>query len=133
MTDQKPAPVAPASPLMDAAALDALANEAATSTAPGDPAAPPAEPDVPTAELVAMILGPAFAIVAPNWNVRESEIDQLGKAYGAVLDKYFPDGLGNYGAELTAVFCTLAIVAPRRGKPLRAPEKEPVPVADASA
>lgn len=109
-------------PLTDGPALDALASEAATMAPPADGAAPAgdvaAQADaIPSGELCKMVLGPLFAIFAPNWNVTATEVDQLGNVYGAVLDKYFPGGLGEFGPEITACLITCAVIAPRANKP----------------
>lgn len=82
------------------------------------------EPEIEasTAEILNGLLGAGFQILAPNWQVSPQETEQLSQAYGAVVDKYFPDtGLGDFGAEITAVMLTLAIVGPRRSIP-RTPE-----------
>lgn len=131
------APAAPAdSPLADSPALDQLELEAGAAADAGAGAAPPSDatPAVPTAQLCTMVLGPLFAIFAPNWNVTASEVDQLGQVYGAVVDKYFPKGLGKYDKEIAAVVVTCAIVMPRAHKPpkIDKPKEEPPP-ADASA
>lgn len=95
---------------------------------------PENELDVPTGQLCAMVLGPLFAIFAPNWNVTGSEVQQLGEAYGKVIDKHFKEGLGKYGVEVTAVIVTCAIVAPRAHKPPKIEKpKESKPPADAAA
>lgn len=105
----------PANPHADTAALDALGAEALG----GDPAAVAAapEPEIPTGQVLAMVLSPAFEVIAPNWHMTTTEVRTLADAYGAVLDKHFPDALANIGIELTAVVVTLAILAPRMHKP----------------
>lgn len=128
MKDKNPAADGP---LADTPALDALEVEASTFAPPTGAAAPgdvAAQADaIPSGELCKMVLGPLFAIFAPNWNVTASEVDQLGNVYGAVLDKYFPGGLGEFGPEITACLITCAIVAPRAHKPrkIEPPKREP--------
>lgn len=125
----------PANPHADTAALDDLVIEAAGLDEPLNPKGTPSVAQlvssIPTKDLCVMVLTPAFAIFAPNWNVRTSEIEQLGDAYGKVIDKYFPDGFGKYDAEITALVVTSMIVMPRRGKPPRIEEKDAKPTADA--
>lgn len=86
----------------------------AESRAEGDQDAP-AGPS--TGELLAALLRPTFDIVAPDWRVTDSECEMLGQAYGAVIDKYFPDL--EMGVELTAVLVTAAVLGPRLRKPRR--------------
>lgn len=112
---EQAAPPPPANPHADMDALDALSAEAIG----GDPAAVAAapEPEIPTGQVLVMVLAPAFEVIAPNWNLTQTEVRTLADAYGAVLDKHFPDALANIGIELTAVVVTLAILAPRMHKP----------------
>jgi hypothetical protein len=44
-------------------------------------------------------------------------VDALAGAYAAVLQKYFPEGPGQFGPELAAVFTTVAIIGPRLKMP----------------
>ena len=130
--DTKPA--APANPHADGAALDSLLIEGAGLDTPlASGAAPaPAEPTIPTGQLLVMVLDPAFQILAPNWKVTQTEVKQLAEAYGAVIDKYWPDGLTQYGPEVSAILITAMIVAPRAGTPPKL-EKKPDAPADAGA
>lgn len=68
-------------------------------------------------EVLTMCLGMTFGIVAPNWNVTEAESKELAKAYAGVLDKYFPGGMQSFGVEVGAALVTVAVIAPRIGKP----------------
>jgi hypothetical protein len=69
-----------------------------------------------------------FAILAPNWQVTENEAEQLAESYAALVDKYLPDGIGNYGVEINALMITGAIVLPRLKVPRKAePAPEPTP------
>ncbi|MDA3921915.1 MAG: hypothetical protein PF501_14730 [Salinisphaera sp.] len=75
------------------------------------------KPPGPTsAEALQMMLGPAFAIMAPNWGVQPAEIEALAQAWGDVADVYLPDGM-TLGVELNAAIITLAIFAPRLSLP----------------
>lgn len=82
----------------------------------------------PTLETSALLMGafsPIFDILAPNWGVEKEEKQALCEAYGAVIDKYFPDGIGGrFATELTALTVTGMIIAPRIGTPRKKPEKE---------
>lgn len=82
--------------------------------------------------LVGGVLNMGFVVLAPNWKVAPEEVEQLTEAYTALLNKYCPDGLGQYGVEISALMMTFAIVAPRLGTPRTAPkpkeeEREQVP------
>lgn len=85
-------------------------------------------------ELLIQLLTPTFQLMAPAWNVQQEEINALGDAYAAVLSKYCPDGLSNWGPEITAGLTTVAIFGPRmraglprkvKEKPPENPDKEP--------
>ncbi len=113
---------APAHPFADAAALDALTLE--TGPVAGDPAAPAppvrmsADQSIAeTAGVLTVVMGPAFAILAPNWNLKDSEVTQLAQAYAVVIEKYFPGGAQGFGPELAAAMLTIGILAPRINKP----------------
>ncbi len=126
MTDQNPPPAAPpANPHADVDALDALSAEAISSDPAAIAEAEAAAEEMPTGEVLAMVLGPAFDVLAPNWKISDSESRQLANAYGAVIDKYFPGALGNFGIELTAVVMTLAVIAPRMNKPRKLEPAKP--------
>jgi len=71
--------------------------------------------------LVAGVLGMGFAVLAPNWQVQQQEVEQLTEAYTALLSKYCPDGLGGYGVEIAAIMMTFAVVAPRLSTPRAVP------------
>jgi len=71
--------------------------------------------------LVGGVLNMGFIVLAPNWQVAPEEVEQLTEAYTALLSKYCPDGLGEYGVEISAVMMTFAVVAPRIGTPRTAP------------
>jgi hypothetical protein len=96
----------------------------ATPTGSTQPIQPgPTEP--PTSEIIEPILQMGFAILAPAWQVTDPECKELSKCYGALIDKYFPDGVGQYGVEVTAVMTTAAVILPR----MKIPRKlEPQPV-----
>lgn len=102
--------------------LDALQGEAGADTRA------PAEIRESTGEwkeLIVQLLIPTFQLMAPAWNVQESEIDALGEAYAAVLSKYCPEGLSRWGPELTAGLTTVAVFGPRMraGLPRKVLEK----------
>lgn len=79
-----------------------------------------AEPD--TSEIIAPLLQMGFGVLAPNWQVSEPEIEQLSIAYGGLIDKYFPSGVGQYSVEISAVMITAAVVLPRMKTPRKEPE-----------
>lgn len=85
---------------------------------------PPGPPAPPTAEIILPVLSMVCDLAAPNWRIGEAEKRALAEAYGALLDKYFPDGFMAWGVELNAVIVTAAIIAPRMRTP-RISEPEP--------
>lgn len=88
-----------------------------------------AAPDMTTAKVLTELLKPTFRLLAPNWEVTDDECAMLGAAYGAVVDKYFPDL--DLGVELTAALVTLAVFGPRWGKPAKVPKPKPPTAAPA--
>lgn len=107
-------------PELDALALDAAALEPQA----GQPE-PKQQPDIPTDQLLRMLLAPLFGLLAPAWGVTQQEIGQLAEAYGAVVDKYFPNGLTAFGPELAAGMVTIAVIGPRMGKPRKIEPTKP--------
>lgn len=93
---------------------------------PGAGAPPPGDRPKPvqpsSGELLTMLFRPTFDIVAPDWKVTDDECAMLGEAYGAVIDKYWPDF--QLGVELSAVIATAVVFGPRL-KRSRKPEKKP--------
>lgn len=81
------------------------------------------EPEVPTWELLRPIIDLGCDLLAPNWSVKDAERTHLCKAYGDVVDKYFPGGLSAFGCELNALLITAAIIGPRVAAQL--PRREP--------
>ena len=77
------------------------------------------------AELIAPVVQLACAVLAPNWNIQGEEQQALAQSYGAVLDKYFPEGAGQFGPELSALLITAAILTPRIGTPRKPEPEEP--------
>ncbi|RTR33518.1 hypothetical protein [Shewanella atlantica] len=75
------------------------------------------EPQVTGKELVAPVVALACTMLAPAWNIQKEEVDALSGAYGDLLDKYFPEGAGAFGVELSALLVTGAIIMPRLGTP----------------
>jgi len=72
-------------------------------------------------EIVQHLAGPAFATLAPGWNIQEVEIEALADAYAGLLNKYFPGGASQMGPELGAAMVTVAIFAPRLKMPRHLP------------
>ncbi|PLA73514.1 hypothetical protein CYQ88_10855 [Hydrogenovibrio sp. SC-1] len=75
------------------------------------------EPEIPTKELIQPIVNFATAVMAPNWEIQAEENEMLADAYSSLLDKYFPNAMGNFGVELNALLITAAVLTPRLGKP----------------
>lgn len=107
---------------LDALAAEAEKEDGAGDYIPGkegaakDPAAGPPEP--PTSEVLKPLLMITFGLVASrkgeHWALNEMEAEEAAKAYGDVIDKYYPEAKG--GPEVTAVIVTLALVGPRIGR-----------------
>jgi hypothetical protein len=116
--------VSPPAPSVEALAAEAAALDAgAPSGSSGEPLdGLPAEsaPPIPSSELLRPLLDFAFGVYAPRWKVTALEIDKLAGAYGAVVDKYFPDGIaGKYALEINALLITFAVFQPRFSIPPR--------------
>lgn len=128
--DPASAPDTGATPADDLAAMDRAADDAMA----GDPA--PSVGNLPTdlieqnsaakeyAELIAVIVYQGAAILAPRWEITRQEAQSLGEAYGPLVAKHFPDGLGAWELELQAAAITAMIFAPRIGKPRKDSEPE---------
>src|SRR5690606_5676487 len=91
---------------------------------------PPASEE--TAALCASLLEVTFnQLIAPkhgaHWKLERSECDALGKAYGAVLDKYFPNL--RTGPEAAAILPSADVRGPSiaQSAQLRAQEQEANP------
>lgn len=100
--------------------LEGLAAEAAAlegETIVNGAAAPePKQAGPSTAELLLPVVGLMCGLFCPAWNIQQVEQQALAEAYGAVVDKYFPDGI-NFGVELNALLITAAIIGPRLKMP----------------
>jgi hypothetical protein len=105
------------------AAIQAALNETEPLTSNSEQYQPAEAVSVSGAELIFPVVGLACAVLAPSWNITTDEQQALADNYGAVIDKYFPEGAGSFGVELSALLVTGAILAPRLGTP-RKPEKE---------
>jgi hypothetical protein len=77
-----------------------------------------------TSEIIHPLLVVGFSILAPNWQVQDEEVQQLSVAYSGLIDKYFPEGLGDHGLEINAFMITAAIVLPRMRTPRKLEEQE---------
>lgn len=99
-----------------AAELDELEAEASTPELEAAPAASGDQAsDVSTADALALLLRPAFDLLAPAWAVSDAECKALADAWGAVLDKYWPDL--QVGVELNAALVTAVVLGPRLRRP----------------
>lgn len=71
------------------------------------------------------LLGPGFAVLAPNWGVQGQEVEALADAYAPLMAKYFPDA-SQVGPEVGAILVTAAVIAPRLSTPRKVEDKPPV-------
>lgn len=83
-----------------------------------------AEQTITGKELVMPVVALGCNLLAPAWEIQPEEVDALSSAYGELLDKYFPEGAGAFGVELSALLVTGAIIAPRLGKPRKEPTEQ---------
>jgi len=81
---------------------------------------------IETAELLYPIISSGFDIFASKWKVPDKHKQALAKAYGDLLDKYFPDAGSMFGVELTALTVTGMVVAPHMLKSDEPPIEKPV-------
>lgn len=85
---------------------------------PHEPEAGPDDvPGIPTSALLLPIVSMAFDALAPAWAVTEPEKRSIAESYGALIDKYMPDGLDKYGIEFAALLTTAAVIGPRMHTP----------------
>ena len=77
-------------------------------------------------DIFAGLLGPGFAVLAPNWNIQTDEVKALADAYAPLMAKYFPDA-SQVGPEIGALFVTVAVIAPRLSTPRKIIEEKPGP------
>lgn len=105
-----------------AAAVDGVLSPEIQSTEIAE-----SEPEIETGQLVAQAIQATADIFAPNWDIQPEESEQLGAAYGALIEKYLPDsGLEKYGVEISAVLITGMILKSRANKPLRKPKPKEI-------
>lgn len=103
-------------------------NQHSFSTSTGDTPTP--MPEIPTADLIAPIVGLVCSVVCPAWEIGAEEQGALSQSYADVLDKYFPEGAGAFGVELSALLVTAAIITPRLKKPRKHKEETAKPTPD---
>jgi hypothetical protein len=83
------------------------------------------EQEISSAELVGQAIQVMADVVAPNWEIKPKESEQLGVVYGALLDKYMPEsGFDKYGLEISALLVTGMVLKSRSGISLRKPKNE---------
>jgi len=63
-------------------------------------------------DLLTMLIGPGFNILAPDEPNQEEKTAALAGAWSPVLQKYWPDGPGAFGPEIGAAVTTLIILGP---------------------
>lgn len=74
------------------------------------------EAGIDAVQMIASMLHLSCAIIAPAWEVSESEAGALAAAYVPLVEKYMPGGL-RFGPELQAIAVTMIVFGPRIGKP----------------
>lgn len=92
---------------------------------------------MPTAELLAGLLTP-LADLLPQVHhgfaakpLKAHEVKMLAVGWAAVLDHYWPGGVGQWGPWGLALGSTVAVIGPRLAVP--APKAEPAPAPSPSA
>ena len=73
-------------------------------------------------DILVSLIAPAFAVLAPNWDVQKSEVKMLADSYAPLLAKYFPD-VSDVGPEIGAAVCTIAVIGPRLAIPRKRVEE----------
>lgn len=97
--------------------LDKMARDLEMDRNPAAAAAGVAESAarLETAEAITAILHISFELIAArkgaHWKMSLDEATEAGKAYGAVIDKYYPDTM--IGVEVTAITVTAMVLIPR--------------------
>jgi len=76
-----------------------------------------------TAEVIHPLISFGCDLACPNYQIQKAEKQALAEAYGDLLDKYFPEGIGAWGVELNAALMTAAIFGPRLAQGVPAREK----------
>jgi hypothetical protein len=110
---------------MDWGNLEAQAANVDDVNTPESAKESPPEDEISSGDLVAQAIQVTADFIAPNWNIKPEESEQLGNVYGALLDKYMPDSdFSKYGLELSALLVTGMILKSRAGVPLRKKEKK---------
>lgn len=110
---------------MDWGNLEAQALNIDEINTPESAKGSPPEDEISSGDLVAQAIQVTADFIAPNWNIKPEESEQLGNVYGALLDKYMPDSdFSKYGLELSALLVTGMILKSRAGVPLRKSEKK---------
>jgi len=109
-------------------ALEELQRRAADEEPPlqGEyiPKAEAAEQQPSKVEILAAMYKLAADLLAPAWEIQQSECLVLAGAHVPLFDKYF--GSFDLGVELTAVMATAMVFGPRIGKPHK-PDPAPAP------
>jgi len=109
--------------------LEALQVEVTTDMNAG-PVQPqtvnPVKVDDSVTDLLQPVLLMGFAVLAPNWQVTQPEVEQLSTAYGALIEKYFPNGkfFDEYSVEISAIMVTGMVVVPKMSLPRKTEIKE---------
>lgn len=67
--------------------------------------------EIPSSELLKPVFQMVGGILKPV--LEDAEINALSEAYGALLDKYFPDSSRLLGVELNCLLITAAVAVPR--------------------
>ena len=116
------------------AEADALLAESNVESVQSTPDQEQRPEDVPTGEIIASFMEITFnGLIAPrrglHWEMKRDECQAVGNAYGAVIDKYFPDL--NVGVEFTAIIVTISVFGPRVAADARLrAEQEPTDAGD---
>lgn len=109
---------------IDSNELDAVINEAnENEVSSSGESVTNSEPQFSTGEQLQPVLGMAFKVLAPNWNVQAEEVEVLAQSYGECIDYYYPDIQEGLPPWLTPLIVTAAIIGPRVNMP-RKDEKE---------
>ena len=78
-----------------------------------------------TPALLYPVFSGGFTMFMPNWDVTAPEVEALSDSGGALLDKYFPDGLGlgEFAKEFAFLTVVLGVWYKNKDQPFRVTEK----------
>jgi hypothetical protein len=102
--------------------FDQIQSEIGGGDNPGDSAANPEKPAMPTINLVRPALVMVCKTAFPGKTVADSDIEQCAQAYADLLDYYFPGGVLGHPAFVAALLTSNLYMKYHEPKPEKTPE-----------